>query len=89
MSLLRSWNPTGGVLGTKKTIRITVDLSQEMYDLLGRLEESTDAHSKAEVVRKAIKFYEYLVTKNADGYEFSLKRGDQAERVVFPLLGGP
>lgn len=57
-------------MSKEKPIRITIDLSSRLYDRLGKVEELVSASSKAEVVREALRVYEYLVTHAARGSEF-------------------
>lgn len=70
----------------KDKVRITIDLTGAMYERLNRVELSVGAASKADVVRDALRLYEFLVKKNADGYKFSMQReGETPERLVMFL----
>lgn len=66
----------------KNTTRITVDLSPEMYEMLCKLEESTAADSKAEVVRKALRLYQRITRETAEGTELRLRRGTEEVGLV-------
>jgi hypothetical protein len=50
----------------KKT-RISLDLSQSAFDRLTSLESITDASSKADLIREALRLYEYLVRQSIKG----------------------
>jgi len=68
-----------------KPIRISVDLPQRSFDRLGKLEHVVGASSKAEVVREALKLYEYLVGLAVRGCAFQMvdKSGDTKTLVLF------
>jgi hypothetical protein len=57
-------------MSKEKQIRITIDLTSRLYDRLGKVEDLVGAGSKAEVVREALRVYEYLVSHAARGSEF-------------------
>jgi hypothetical protein len=51
----------------KKKIRISLDLSQAAFERLAVLESMTDVDSKADVIRDALRMYEYLVRQAVKG----------------------
>jgi hypothetical protein len=51
----------------KKKTRISLDLSQSAFDRLTALESVTDASSKADLIREALRLYEYLVKQSVKG----------------------
>jgi hypothetical protein len=70
------------IVPKEKPVRITVDLSPKFYKRLEALEELVDASSKADVVREALRLYEYLVQKHMNGAEFQLVEHGQPKTVV-------
>ena len=72
----------------KKTTRITIDLTPALYERLNKMEEFVEAASKADVVRDALRLYEYFTKKAAEGYEFSIERkGEKPQKVVLFDMG--
>lgn len=65
-----------------KTNRIIIDLTPALYERLNRMEELAGAPSKADVVRDALRLYEFLIKKASEGYDFSMKRGDAPSEPV-------
>ena len=59
-------------MAKEKTVRITVDLTARFYEKLEAIEHAVGAASKAEVVREALRLYEYLATQAARGAEFQV-----------------
>jgi len=47
--------------------RISLDLSRPAFDRLTALEQTTEASSKADLIRDALRLYEYLVRQAAKG----------------------
>jgi hypothetical protein len=69
----------------KKTgdkIRITLDLSPEFYKRLGELTHLVDAESKAQVIREALKLYEFVMKQKAEGSTFSVRRPNGEEKDI-------
>ena len=66
-----------------KTTRITVDLNAQLYARLEKLEEMTGAPSKADVVRDALRLYEFAVKAAVGGAKFHITMADgTTERMV-------
>jgi hypothetical protein len=68
----------------EKKIRITLDLTPELYGRLERLETTARAGSKATLIRDALRVYEFIVTKTVEGCGFRMvnKRGKE-ETLIF------
>jgi predicted CopG family antitoxin len=47
--------------------RITLEVSVEVYDQIVRLQDRLEADSMTEVIRRAIKTYEELLLRRAEG----------------------
>ena len=71
-----------------KKIRITLDLTPDLYDRLERLEATAQAGSKATLIRDALRVYEFIVNKTIEGCGFKMvnKRGKE-ETLIF--VGAP
>jgi len=54
-------------LKRRKKIRISLDLSTRDFDRLRRLEDLTGSDSKVEVLREALRLYEFLVKESLRG----------------------
>lgn len=66
----------------KEKIRITVDLTLPLYQRLEVLEELVGASSKADVIREALKLYEFVIKRSSEGYKFSTEKNGERERIV-------
>lgn len=75
-------NPSGKV-------RITLDLSPEFYSRLEKLESRVGAESKAQVVREALRLYEYVVHRYVEGDEFLTRAKDGTEKTIVLLGSSP
>jgi hypothetical protein len=54
-------------MADKNKIRISLDLSRPAFDRLSVLEQTTEATSKADLIRDALRLYEYLVRQSLKG----------------------
>jgi Arc/MetJ-type ribon-helix-helix transcriptional regulator len=66
----------------KERVRITIDLTPKLYQLLQGLEFSTDASSKADVVRNALRLLKYMIDRKKEGYKLFLEKDGEKEQVV-------
>ena len=66
----------------KERVRVTIDLTLKLYQLLQGLEFSTDASSKADVVRNALRLLKYMIDRRKEGYKLFLEKDDKREQVV-------
>ena len=66
-----------------KKVRVTVDLSPQLYQRLEDLESMVEAGGKANLIRQALQLYEYVAKKTLDGYSFKSVKDDQEETLVF------
>ena len=51
----------------KKKVRISLDLSRSAFERLSALETVSDCDSKADLIRDALRLYEYLVRQSLKG----------------------
>ncbi len=58
-----------------KPTRITIDLSPKSYARLEALEDIVGAASKSEVVREALRLYEYVAKQTQAGAKFLVDDG--------------
>jgi hypothetical protein len=66
-------------------IRLTLDLTKPLDERLEKLKHITGSASKADVVREALRLYEYLVSRSAVGASFYVEQDGKNERLV--ILG--
>lgn len=74
--------------GSEK-VRITLDLSPEFYNRLEKLERCVDAESKAQVIREALRLYEYVVHRYGEGDVFLTRTKDGVETPIVLLGASP
>lgn len=67
---------------SKETVRITLDLTPQFYERLVQLQDLVEAESKANVIREALRLYEYLASRAMRGASFRVVNQDGAEETV-------
>jgi hypothetical protein len=74
-------------LEAKKKIRISLDLSPRDFERLAELENLTGSETKVEVLREALRLYEYLVRQSLRGAKIKseMPTGDVTELFVSSL----
>jgi hypothetical protein len=62
-----------------------MELSPSSFERLNRIKESVEAPSYTEVMKDALRVYEYLVQKDSEGSSFLIrsKNGDVSEIKIF------
>ena len=65
--------------------RVQLQLSPEAVERLRLLRESTDASSNAEVFRKGLQLYEWILDQLRQGYRIRLVKGDEEKDVEFVI----
>jgi hypothetical protein len=63
--------------------RVQLQLSPEAVERLRLLRESTHASSNAEVFRKGLQLYEWVLDQLRQGYRIRLVKGDEEKDVEF------
>lgn len=66
----------------KATKRVQFEFTVESVERLERLIDTTDSVSRAEVVRKALKLYDYIVDKTKDGYVMGFQKDEKFTPVI-------
>ena len=66
--------------------RIQFEFSAEAFERLEKLKEATKASSYAEVVRDALRVYEWVVEETNEGNDIGAIRGKEIVHVVKLLL---
>ena len=66
----------------KKYKRLQFDFSEDAIGRLDAIVTKTDSMSRAEVVRNALRVYEYIVKKTNEGYNLEFKKEDQTITVA-------
>jgi hypothetical protein len=62
--------------------RIQFEFSPDALDRLNRMKEQTDASSYAELVRDALRVYEWVVQQDKAGYDIGLVKGETLVKTV-------
>ena len=65
--------------------RVQLQLSPEAVERLRFLRESTEASSNAEVFRKGLQLYEWILAQLRQGYRVRLVKGDEEKDVEFMI----
>ena len=71
-------------MGDKDCKRLQFELSEDAIKRLNNLKKSTDASSKAEVIRNSLRVYEYITAMIKEGYELEFKK-DKKKVTIVPL----
>jgi preprotein translocase subunit SecF len=61
--------------------RVQLDFSKEAYAMLQSLKKASDSKTNAEVVRNALRLYQWFLEKKAAGQEIQLVDGDDVRPV--------
>ncbi len=71
----------------KKKTRVTIDLNEAAYRRLEFLEETLDVSSKADVIRDALKLYDFCIGKVKAGgsVQVTLNGETTPSTLVFPI----
>ena len=66
--------------------KYTIDFDDEFDQTLSHLKDTTDAKTKADVIRRAVASYKYLKSQTAEGKEVSVtdKSGKVEKNVILP-----
>lgn len=69
-----------------KSRRLQFEFSPDAYARLERMKEETDASSFAELVRNALRVYDWVKQKERDGYELALMKDNETVQSVKLIL---
>jgi hypothetical protein len=68
-------------------IRVQFDMGKESVERLDRIRERTAASSRADVIRRALGLYQYVLEELEDNAVLYFeKKGGEKTRIVFPDL---
>lgn len=70
-----------------KTRRVQMDLSEGSFDRLQRLKELADVSSYSEIMRDAIRLYEFLLQEDVAGSKFHIEGPEGKIKEVKLFLG--
>lgn len=62
--------------------RLQFDFSEEAIDRLKQIAQITESRTNAEVVRRSLKFYEYVIQKMKEGYNLEFEK--DGEKLIIP-----
>jgi hypothetical protein len=73
------------VANAEKTRRVQMELSQSSFDRLNRIKDLVEAPSYTEVMKDALRLYEFIVQKDCEGSNFFFKseNGELAQIKIF------
>lgn len=66
----------------EERVRLTVDLTIAADAKLTELKKITDTTSKSEVIREAIKIYEFLAKNSQEGASFYIEKNGKMEKLL-------
>ena len=66
--------------------RFQCDFSEKAWERLALILDKTGMASNAEVIRRALKIYAFLVDWAAEGYDVEIKKGDHVMVIPKELL---
>lgn len=66
--------------------RVQIDMSPRAVGQLDAIQKATDASSRAEVIRNALKVYGYIVDQKRRGVEVTLLKKTKDEEIEVSLL---
>jgi hypothetical protein len=64
-----------------KTQRVQIEFSQDAANRLRQIKELSGATSNADVMRNALRFYDWFLKQQNDGWSLQLRRGDAIREV--------
>ncbi len=69
----------------EKNKRVQMDLSQNSFDRLNRVKDMSEAASYTEVMKDALRLYEYVLEQDQEGSKFLVKtaNGEISEIKIF------
>ncbi len=74
----------------KGTIRITVDVTPDFYQAFEKLAEMVDSPIKANIIRDALRSYQYIASRQRAGCKFEVTYpSGEKENPVFPGVPPP
>jgi len=62
--------------------RLQFDFSEDAVERLKKISQMTESRTNAEVVRRSLKFYEYVVQKMKEGYNLEFEK--DGEKLIIP-----
>lgn len=68
----------------RTSTRVTLDLSPQGFDRLNAMVEASDLRTRVDVIREAIRLYDYMLESALKGYTFSQTSPEgTVEKLVF------
>jgi len=65
----------------KRKYRLQIYLSSEAYERLLAIRQLAEAHTNVEVIRNALRLYEWFLEQKKEGYKFHLVKDEKALEV--------
>lgn len=70
-----------------KKIRVTIDMNPALHERLEAMEVATEAGSKADVIRHALRLYGYVIDRTNEGYSFLTESPTGKQEKIVILTG--
>lgn len=86
MKAFRAKKETGLATTERDKTRVQLELPPKAYERLVNLKVETEASTYSEVLRNALRLYEFTVQKSNEGCEFMIKQRD-GTIVPLPIFG--
>jgi len=65
----------------RQTRRVQLEMTMKAWDRLNKIKDTTEASSYADVIKEALRLYEFMIQEDDKGGEFVIRRGDKETAV--------
>ena len=70
-------------------VRVQLDFTDDALNQLDQLREETQASSRADVVRYALRVLQWVLSELRNGSRIMVERDGNTQQIVFPFLPSP
>lgn len=72
-----------------KSHRVQLDFSSEAFEKLVEIKKKSGATTNAEVIRNALRLYEWFLQKRSENYKLQIEKDDVVKEVELMFLTTP